>query len=51
MDRIFPVAFFSLMFGTLIAGHVLATETEYKMRECLHSGSHPEECKLKYYGR
>lgn len=51
MDRIFPVAFFSLMIGTLVAGHVLATETQYKLRECIASGNNPAECELKHYGR
>lgn len=50
-NRIFPVAFFALMIGTLAAGYSLATETEYKVRECLANGTSRAECELKHYGR
>ena len=39
------------MLGTLAVGHSLATETEYKLRECLANGGIPAECELKHYGR
>lgn len=51
LSRLFPAAFFALMIGTLAAGYGLATETEYKMRECLASGASRAECELKHYGR
>lgn len=51
-NRYFPAALFTLMFVTLFAGFGLATETAYKMRECLHSGDYtPAECELRHYGR
>jgi hypothetical protein len=50
-NRYFPAALFTLMFVTLFAGFGLATETSYKMRECLANGTHPAECELKHYGR
>jgi hypothetical protein len=50
-NRYFPGAFFTLMFVTLFAGFGLATETTYKMRECLANGNSQAECELKHYGR
>lgn len=51
-NRIFPALFFTLMFGTLAAGFALSSETQYLMRECLHSGDYtPAECELRHYGR
>lgn len=50
-NRLFPVAFFALMVGTLATGYGLATETTYKMRECLANGNSRAECELRHYGR
>ena len=50
-NKYFPAAFFTLMFVTLFAGFGLATETAYKMRECLANGTSRAECELKHYGR
>jgi hypothetical protein len=49
--RLFPLAFFSFMLGTLAVGYGLATETEYKLRECIANGNNPAMCELKHYGR
>jgi hypothetical protein len=47
----FAIVFFSFMLGTLAVGYGLATETQYKLRECIANGNNPAECELKHYGR
>ncbi len=50
-NRLFPFAFFALMFGTIAAGYALSTETQYMYREGVANGNNESLCSLKFYGR